>query len=276
MIDSCSELCLLDNYILSLIIRGLIIHVTMATVFSTDPANITESPANLTVNQSFSAEFSCTAFGNPIPQIVWSRDDTELSDNVDTISVFSMVNDIQYTITSILLINSAMRSRDVGMYNCTAVNNVPNNINADNIQIAELVVQGKLFSLTLTCQPLLLLYNLVPPVVAPVNPTVIGVEGEEAVLAFNVFNAFPPVTIDNVRWLLNRKGIITDITNNAMVDNNMLRFEINSTTQMYSLTISDIQPNYTSRFNLTVRNSAGTHTDFIDFIVEGILKDCSL
>ena len=125
--------------------------------YSTDPANITESPANLTVNQSFSAEFSCTAFGNPIPQIVWSRDEDSDFDDIDTINVFSMVNDIQYAITSILLINSTMRSRDAGMYNCTAVNNVPNNINADNIQIAELVVQGKLFSLMLTCHLMLFL-----------------------------------------------------------------------------------------------------------------------
>ena len=130
----------------------------MFTLLSTDPANITESPADLTVNQSFSAELSCTAFGNPIPQIVWSRDeDSDLSDNVDTISVFTMINDAQYTITSILLINSTNRSRDAGMYTCTAVNNIPNNINADNIEIAELIVQGKLFAgLMLTCQLLLL------------------------------------------------------------------------------------------------------------------------
>ena len=132
--------------------------VTMFTLLSTDPANITESPADLTVIQSFSAELSCTAFGNPIPQIVWSRDeDSDLSDNVDTISVFTMINDAQYTITSILLINSTNRSRDAGMYTCTAVNNIPNNINADNIEIAELIVQGKLFAgLMLTCQLLLL------------------------------------------------------------------------------------------------------------------------
>ena len=132
--------------------------VTMVTLLSTDPANITESPADLTVNQSFSAKLSCTAFGNPIPQIVWSRDeDSDLSDNVDTISVFTMINDAQYTITSILLINSTNRSSDAGMYTCTAVNNIPNNINADNIEIAELIVQGKLFAgLMLTCQLLLL------------------------------------------------------------------------------------------------------------------------
>ena len=241
----------------------------MAILYSTDPANITESPANLTVNQSFSAEFSCTAFGNPIPQIVWSREgDSDLSNNVDTINVFSMVNDTQYTITSVLLINSTMRSHDTGMYNCTAVNNVPNNINVDNIQIAELVVQGKLFGLILTCQ-LMLFCNSVPPLVVPLTPHVTGVEGEEAVLEFNVINAFPLVITDNVRWLLNREGIITDITSNTMVDNNTLTFESNSTTQTYSLTISNIQTNYTSRFILRVSNPAGVDSNFTDLIVEG-------
>ena len=108
-----------------------------------------------------------------------------------------------------------------------------------------------------------------PPLVVPVNPSVIGVEGEEAKLTFNVINAFPPVTIDNVRWLLNREGIITDITNNTMVDNNILTFESNSTTQIYSLTISNIQPNYTSRFILRVSNPAGVDSNYIDFIIEG-------
>ena len=103
----------------------------------------------------------------------------------------------------------------------------------------------------------------------PVSSPVIAVKGE-AVLTFNVINAFPPVTIDNVRWLLNRDGIITDITNNTMVDNNTLRFESNSTTQMYSLTISNIQPNYTSRFNLIVSNPAGMDSNFINFIIKGI------
>ena len=106
--------------------------------------------------------------------------------------------------------------------------------------------------------------------VVPMDSTAIGVEREEAVLTFNVINAYPPVTIDSVRWLLNKEGIITDITNNTVVDNNILTFESNSTTQTYSLTISNIQPNYTSRFNFTVRNPAGLDSNFIDFIVEGI------
>ena len=112
-----------------------------------------------------------------------------------------------------------------------------------------------------------------PPLVVPESPSVIGVEEEEAMLTFNVINAFPPVTIDNVRWLLNREGNITDITNNTMVDNNTLTFESNSTTQTYSLNISNIQPNYTSRFILRVSNPAGVDSIFIDLIVEGTQKD---
>jgi len=113
---------------------------------STDPANITESPVDLTVNQTFSAQFSCTAFGNPIPQIVWSRiSDSDLSDNEgETISVTAMIDYDQYTITSFLTINSTNRSRDEGMYTCTAINNVTNDISAVNIQSAQLIVQGKL------------------------------------------------------------------------------------------------------------------------------------
>ena len=124
------------------------------TLLSIDPANITELPVDLTVNQSFSAQFSCTAFGNPIPQIVWSRDDNDnITDNEeDTINVTTVDNYDQYIITSFLMINSTNRSRDEGVYNCTAINNVINNIAAVNVQGAGLVVQGNFrFDLMLTC-----------------------------------------------------------------------------------------------------------------------------
>ena len=109
-----------------------------------------------------------------------------------------------------------------------------------------------------------------PPLLLPVNAAVIGVEGNSTVLRFIVINAFPLVTIDNVRWLLNRGGNITDITNSTMVDSNILTFDSNSAAQMYSLTISNIQPNYTSIFILNVSNPAGVDSNFIDLIVEGI------
>ena len=124
------------------------------TLLSIDPANITGSPVDLTVNQSFSAQFSCTAFGSPIPQIVWSRDDNDnITDNEeDTINVTTVDNNDQFMITSFLMINSTNRSRDEELYNCTAINNIINDIAAVNVQGAELVVQGNFrFDLMLTC-----------------------------------------------------------------------------------------------------------------------------
>ena len=91
-----------------------------------------------------------------------------------------------------------------------------------------------------------------------------------AALRFVVIDAFPLVSNDNVRWLLTRQqGSVTDITNNTMVDNNVLTFEYNMTAQLYTLTISNIQPNFTSQISLSVSNPAGVSTDFIQFIVEG-------
>ena len=108
------------------------------------------------------------------------------------------------------------------------------------------------------------------PAVVPVHSPVIGVTGNSVVLRFSVINSNPPVTIDNVRWLWSRQGIVSDITNSAMIDNSALTFESNYTTQMYSLTISSIQLNYTSRFVLIARNPAGMDSVFINLIVEGI------
>jgi len=110
---------------------------------------------------------------------------------------------------------------------------------------------------------------IVPPLVIPVNRVVVGVEGMSAVLSFIVNNSFPLVTDDNVRWSLTRQGVTTDITNNTMVNNNLLDFQYNTTAQMYTLNISNIQPNYTSQFNLNVTNPAGVSTDVIEFFVEG-------
>ena len=112
-------------------------------IICTDPANITQPPVDVTVNQTSSAQFDCTSFGNPIPEIVWSRvGDDDLSDNTDIITVTTMSD--MYTVTSSLFINSTNRSRDEGVYTCTASNNVTNNIGAVNTQSGELVVQGML------------------------------------------------------------------------------------------------------------------------------------
>ena len=104
----------------------------------------------------------------------------------------------------------------------------------------------------------------------PVERVVVVVQGMSAVLRFVVVNAFPLVSDNNVRWLLTRQGSVTDITNNTMIDNNTLTFEYNMTAQLYTLTISNIQPIFTSQINFSVSNTAGVSTDYIYFYIEGM------
>lgn len=104
----------------------------------------------------------------------------------------------------------------------------------------------------------------------PIRSLIIEVAGNSVVLSFNVINAIPPVTINNVMWLVHREGNFNDITNGTMINNTILTFESNSTTQVYSLTISNVQPSYSSRFILSVSNPAGKDSNFINLIIEGI------
>ena len=115
-----------------------------------------------------------------------------------------------------------------------------------------------------------MLSSSVPPLVVPVERVVVVVQGMSAVLRFVVVNAFPLVSDNNARWLLTRQGSVTDITNNTMIDNNTLTFGYNMTAQLYTLTISNIQPNFTSQINFSVSNPAGVSTDYIYFYIEGM------
>jgi len=120
--------------------------ITTCYCSTIDPANVTQPPIDITVSQTFSAQFDCTSFGNPIPQIVWSRvGDDDLSNNTDIITVTTMVNSDMYTVTSSLVINSIERFSDQGVYTCTASNGVANNIGAIDVQSSGLVVQGELY-----------------------------------------------------------------------------------------------------------------------------------
>ena len=135
--------------IICIVYAYMFIHMYLSLLLAfTDPANITQVPVSVTVNQTFTAQFVCTSFGNPIPLIVWSRvGDDDLSDNVDIVNITTIVNTDMYTVTSYLIIRSTERFRDQGVYNCTASNDVTNNVGAVNIQSAELIVQGNYINL---------------------------------------------------------------------------------------------------------------------------------
>ena len=73
-------------------------------------------PMDLTVNQSRQATFSCTAQGNPVPTISW----TGPSANVTT----EVTPGANFTVLSVLTIDSAVRAVHEGLYTCSASNGV--------------------------------------------------------------------------------------------------------------------------------------------------------
>ena len=86
------------------------------------------SPAKLTVNESGSALFQCSASGNPEPAIVWSK--------LDSRSQIS-----QSTVSGGTLDLRNVKASDSGLYKCTATN-----ILGKTRAVAQLVVNGTYYS----------------------------------------------------------------------------------------------------------------------------------
>lgn len=68
------------------------------------------------MNQSSQATFSCTAQGNPVPTISWTGPSTNLTTEVTP--------GANFTVLSVLTIDSAVRAVHEGPYTCSASNGV--------------------------------------------------------------------------------------------------------------------------------------------------------
>ena len=78
---------------------------------NSDPPHIQDPPLNLTVNQSSQAIFNCTAHGNPVPTISWTGPGNFTVENTARTN---------FTVLSVLTINSAVRALHEGLYTCSA------------------------------------------------------------------------------------------------------------------------------------------------------------
>ena len=87
----------------------------LALSFSAQPF-IHDSPVDLTVNQSSPATFSCTAQGNPVPTISWTGPSANFTTEDTPGSNF--------TVSSVLTIDSTVRALHEGVYTCSASNGV--------------------------------------------------------------------------------------------------------------------------------------------------------
>ena len=103
-------------------------------------AFILDPPVDLTVNRSSPATFSCTAQGNPVPTISWTGPSTNFTTNNPT--------GANFTVSSVLTIDSAVRALHEGVYTCSASNGVGPSPSSN----ATLTVQGTVHTTGVTME----------------------------------------------------------------------------------------------------------------------------
>ena len=114
------------------------------TLFPIDPAEITTSPVNQTVNEGESITLSCSAFGIPSPNITWTipsgkalplegTDRIQITYGMDGAAVQSTLTITESVVT------------DAGVYICMTDNRVPNEIEAIQEATATVTVQSKIY-----------------------------------------------------------------------------------------------------------------------------------
>ena len=114
-----------------------------------DPPDVSAFPESRTINQTDSADFTCQAFGIPVPSIQWffNGSDTALNNSTSIrISDFVMTNGSGLDIrVSVIEIIDSVRSFHEGVFTCVATNNVNNSIGTPETDFTTLIVQGWLF-----------------------------------------------------------------------------------------------------------------------------------
>ena len=84
-------------------------------------------------------------------------------------------------------------------------------------------------------------------------------------MQFQIINANPSVTTNQIQWYFNNT---LGIKYRTILYGNILVF----TSDLRSLTISSINYDITGRISITAQNTVGSDSDYIDLVIEGLLK----
>ena len=98
-----------------------------------------------------------------------------------------------------------------------------------------------------------------------INKTISALEGNSVTLQFQIINANPSVTTNQIQWYFNNTLAIKYRTN---LYGNILVF----TSDLRSLTISSINYDITGRISITAQNIVGSDSNYVDLIIEGLLE----
>ena len=252
---------------------------------------IRDPPVDLTVNQSSPATFSCTAQGNPVPTISWTGPSANFTTEDSPGSNF--------TVSSVLTIDSAVRALHEGVYTCSA----SNGIGPSPSSSATLTVQGtagvtttqhstrctvdlphlmssiKLpishhqtisFSaagmLCSSTPPL----SSVPPTVEAVQERIVGIQEMSVTVSFVILDVSPEVQTQNIRWTF------TDLNGNPFnipTDNMMTNFSTNLTGvfsgDQLNFTLSGLNNAFEGTYTMMATNEAGSDSSEVVLVIEG-------
>lgn len=116
-----------------------------------DPPNVDVSPNSFTVNQTQPSNFTCTAFGIPLPVLTWYGSNLSaplVRSNSLYFHDIVFQNESGLSLTeSTLIFPNALRT-DMSSYTCIAVNNIPNLLKTPENDTTILYVQSKLLCVT--------------------------------------------------------------------------------------------------------------------------------
>jgi len=113
--------------------------------FSLDPPNVDVSPKEFTVNQTQPANFTCTVFGIPLPQLTWFKGNSSTAVQQTDLLVITIETFLNSTglslVRSQLEFPEALRT-DQSSYTCVAINNITNLLSTPENGITRFYVQG--------------------------------------------------------------------------------------------------------------------------------------
>ena len=118
-------------------------------------------PKEFTINQTQYANFTCTAFGIPIPQLTWFKGDSTSA--VQQTNLLMVTNEVFTNTTGLghvrsqLIFPMALRT-DQSSYTCVAVNNITNLLTTPENGTTQFYIQG-----TVIVVIMIFLYSLYSP-----------------------------------------------------------------------------------------------------------------
>ena len=228
------------------------------------------------VNQSNSLVLTCNTSGIPFPFLIWKKEGTELSSDpsgritLNPSNTFShLTGDGVVFLTEQSLNITLALGNDTGNFSCSGVNLIGN-----DTKYFYIFVQGKKLQIMNN-----IIYNihfsfLVPPVVVPEEGDrhIISIEDTETIIRFDIINAAPDVTPQDIQWTFSSK--FTKDPFNETQDISGLQTRVGDSKYTYSmnnrsLTINGINQTDEGRYFLIATNPAGVHYNHIDIIVHG-------